>query len=343
MLMEKKKLGVIFGGMSTENKVSEESAKSILSKLDKEKYNIYPIYISKDGKWWKGKEKKEEIENIIAYLKQLDIVFPVLHGLYGEDGTIQGLLELIKVPYVGCGVLASSVGMDKVYTKAIFAQAGLKQAKYEYIKKYKDKYIYVDKQFNENIITLQEAVERIIKNLGLPVFVKPSRSGSSVGVNKAKTKEELEAYIKEAAQFDNKIIIEEQIEAREIECAVIGNEEVMTSVLGEAKSAENFYSYSAKYQNKESITVIPAELPSEITKEIQKQAIKAFKAIDGKGLSRVDFFVDKNTLEIYINEINTLPGFTNTSMYPQLISKCPIGDVSFLDTLVLVDKTVRIE
>lgn len=332
--MVKKNLGVIFGGMSTENKVSEESAKSVLENLDKEKYNIYPIYISKDGNWWKGKESKEKIENIVEYLKQLDVVFPVLHGLYGEDGTIQGLLELLRIPYVGCGVLASSVGMDKVYTKAIFAQAGLKQAKYEYIKKYKDKYIYVDKQFNEKIVTLQEAVEIIVKNLGLPVFVKPSRSGSSVGVNKAKTKEEVEKYIKEAAQFDNKIIIEEQIEAREIECAVLGNEEAIASVLGEVKSAENFYSYSAKYQNKESITVIPAELPTEITEKIQKQAIKAFKAIDGKGLSRVDFFIDKNTSEIYINEINTLPGFTSISMYPQLFAKSGIEYKELLDKII---------
>lgn len=332
--MSKKNLGVIFGGMSTENKVSELSANSILENLDKEKYNIYPIYISKDGNWWKDKGEKEKIENIMEYLKQLDVVFPVLHGLYGEDGTIQGLLELLKIPYAGCGILASSVGMDKVYTKAIFAQAGLKQAKYEYIRKYKDKYIYVDKQFNEKIITLQEAVEKIIKNLGLPVFVKPSRSGSSVGINKAETEEELQEYIEYATQFDNKIIVEEQIDAREIECAVLGNEEVEASVLGEVKSAESFYSYDAKYKNKESHTEIPAELPQETAKEIQKQAIKAFKAIDGKGLSRVDFFVDKNTSEIYINEINTLPGFTKISMYPQLFAQSGVSYNELLDKII---------
>ncbi len=332
--MSKKNLGVIFGGMSTENKVSELSANSILENLDKEKYNIYPIYISKDGNWWKDKGEKEKIENIMEYLKQLDVVFPVLHGLYGEDGTIQGLLELLKIPYAGCGILASSVGMDKVYTKAIFAQAGLKQAKYEYIRKYKDKYIYVDKQFNEKIITLQEAVEKIIKNLGLPVFVKPSRSGSSVGINKAETEEELQEYIEYATQFDNKIIVEEQIDAREIECAVLGNEEIEASVLGEVKSAESFYSYDAKYKNKESHTEIPAELPQETAEEIQKQAIKAFKAIDGKGLSRVDFFVDKNTSEIYINEINTLPGFTKISMYPQLFAQSGVSYNELLDKII---------
>ena len=266
MPMAKKNLGVVFGGMSTESKVSEASAKSILANLDKEKYNIYPIFISKDGNWWKyeKEEKNEKIENIVEYLKQMDVVFPVLHGLYGEDGTIQGLLELLKIPYVGCGILASSVGMDKVYTKIIFEKAGLKQAKYEYIRKYKDKYIYVDKQFNEKTFSLQEIAEKIIKNLGLPVFVKPSRSGSSVGINKACTQEELEKNIEEASQFDNKIIIEEQIDAREIECAVLGNEEIQASVLGEVKSAESFYSYSAKYQNKQSFTEIPADLPQEI-------------------------------------------------------------------------------
>ncbi len=338
MPMAKKNLGVVFGGMSTESKVSESSAKSILANLDKEKYNIYPIFISKDGNWWKyeKEEKNEKIENIVEYLKQMDVVFPVLHGLYGEDGTIQGLLELLKIPYVGCGILASSVGMDKVYTKIIFEKAGLKQAKYEYIRKYKDKYIYVDKQFNEKTFSLQEIAEKIIKNLGLPVFVKPSRSGSSVGINKACTQEELEKNIEEASQFDNKIIIEEQIDAREIECAVLGNEEIQASVLGEVKSAESFYSYSAKYQNKQSFTEIPADLPQEISEEIRKLAVKAFKAIDGKGLSRVDFFVDKNTSEIYINEINTLPGFTEISMYPQLFEASGINYKDLLDEIIAI-------
>ncbi len=331
--MANRNLGVIFGGMSTESEVSEASAKSVLANLNKEKYNIYPIYISKDGNWWKyGKEEK--IENIVEYLKQMDVVFPVLHGLYGEDGTIQGLLELLKIPYVGCGILASSVGMDKVYTKIIFEKAGLKQAKYEYIRKNKDKYIYVDKQFNEKEMNLNEISEKIVKNLGLPVFVKPSRSGSSVGINKACTQEELEKYIEEASQFDNKIIIEEQIEAREIECAVLGNEEIKASILGEVKSAENFYSYSAKYQNKQSYTEIPADLPQEISDKIRKLAVKAFKAIDGKGLSRVDFFVDKNTSEIYINEINTLPGFTSISMYPQLFAASGINYKELLDEII---------
>lgn len=331
--MEKKKLGVIFGGMSTENEVSVMSAKSVLANLDKEKYEIYPIYIDKEGIWWKYIQK-EKIENEMRYLKKLDIVFPVLHGLYGEDGTIQGLFELLKLPYVGCHVLGSSVGMDKVYSKVIFDKVGLKQAKYEYIRKYKDKYIYVDKKFNEEIIEIKEAVDKISKNLKFPVFIKPSNSGSSVGINKAKNKEELEKYIKYAVKYDNKILIEQGIEGREVECAVLGNEEVIASCVGEIKPAEEFYSYDAKYNNQESRTEIPANIPEEISEKIRSQAIKAFKSIDGKGLSRVDFFIEKETNEIYINEINTLPGFTNISMYPKLFEASGIDYKELLNKLI---------
>lgn len=353
--MSKKKLGVIFGGMSTENEVSVVSANSVLNNLDKEKYEIYPIYIDKDGEWWEYKEdnnnrewgqeveKKEKIENIIKYLKDLDVMFPVLHGLYGEDGTIQGLFELLKKPYVGCGVLASSVGMDKVYTKVVFEKAGLNQANYEYIRKFKDKYIYVDKQFNEKILGLEETVKEISKNLTFPMFIKPSNSGSSVGINKAKNEKELEEYLKYAAKFDNKVLIEEGIEGREVECAVLGNEEVIASCVGEIKPAEEFYSYDAKYKNEESKTEIPANIPEDISNEIRKQAIKAFKAIDGKGLSRVDFFVEKNTNKIYINEINTLPGFTSISMYPKLFEESGITYKELLNKLIelaLEEKTM---
>ena len=353
--MSKKKLGVIFGGMSTENEVSVVSANSVLNNLDKEKYEIYPIYIDKDGEWWEYKEdnnnrewgqeveKKEKIENIIKYLKDLDVMFPVLHGLYGEDGTIQGLFELLKKPYVGCGVLASSVGMDKVYTKVVFEKAGLNQANYEYIRKFEDKYIYVDKQFNEKILGLEETVKEISKNLTFPMFIKPSNSGSSVGINKAKNEKELEEYLKYAAKFDNKVLIEEGIEGREVECAVLGNEEVIASCVGEIKPAEEFYSYDAKYKNEESKTEIPANIPEDISNEIRKQAIKAFKAIDGKGLSRVDFFVEKNTNKIYINEINTLPGFTSISMYPKLCEESGITYKELLNKLIelaLEEKTM---
>lgn len=340
-----KKLGVVFGGMSTENKVSIVSANSVLQNLDKNKYEIYPIYIDEQGKWWEAEAQenmefgekvktKKEIENITKYLKNLDVIFPVLHGLYGEDGTIQGLFELLKIPYVGCHVLASSVGMDKVYSKIIFEKAGLKQAKYVYIKKCDKKYIYVDKNFDEEEMKLDSVAQKISKKLKFPVFVKPSNSGSSVGINKANDISELEKYIEEAAKYDRKILIEEGINGREIECAVMGNETVVASHVGEVKAADEFYSYDAKYNNKESKTEIPAKLPSIISEEIRKQAKKAFKAIDGKGLSRVDFFVENGTNEIYINEINTLPGFTSISMYPKLFEDTGISYKELLTKLV---------
>ena len=312
-----KKLAIIFGGMSTENKVSELSAKSILKNLDKEKYEIYPIYIDEKGEWYKyiNEKKLEKIENIIKTIKKMDVVFPVLHGLYGEDGSIQGMLELFKIPYVGCKILSSSISMDKAYTKIIFEKAGLRQTKYEYIKKYQEKYIYVDKQFNEKILTLEEITKKIEKNLKYPMCI-----------NKAKNIEQLKKYIQEAAKFDRKILIEEEIKGKEVECAVLGNENVIASVVGQIKSAEEFYSYNAKYKNQESKTEIPAKIPEEISKEIQKQAIKAFKAVDGKGLSRVDFFVEEKTNNIFINEINTMPGFTDISMYPKL---CEASNISY--------------
>ena len=275
---------------------------------------------------------------MIEYLQKLDILFPVLHGLYGEDGTIQGLFELVKKPYVGCGVLASSVGMDKVYTKIVFEKAGLKQAKYEYIRKYQENYIYVDNLFNEEIVSLDEIIEKITNHLNFPMFIKPSNSGSSVGINKAKNKEELKHAIEYASEFDHKILVEEGIVGREVECAVLGNEEIIASCIGEVKSAEEFYSYDAKYKNEASKTDIPANLSEEITNEIRKQAIKAFKSIDGKGLSRVDFFVENKTNQIYINEINTLPGFTNISMYPKLMEASGVSYQELLTKLIDLSK-----
>ena len=243
----------------------------------------------------------------------------MLHGLYGEDGTIQGLFEMIKVPYVGCRVLASSLAMDKVYTKIIIEKAGIKQTKSEYIRKFNENYIYIDKTFNEKICTIDEICEIMEKNLKYPMFVKPSNSGSSVGVNKAETKEELKEMIKIASKYDKKILVEQGIVGHEVECAVLGNEEAIASNVGEIKSAEEFYSFDAKYKNQKSRTLIPAEISKENQEKIRKLAIKAFKAIDGKGLSRVDFFVEDKTEEIYLNEINTLPGFTRYKYVSEVI------------------------
>ena len=343
--MEKLKLGVIFGGMSTENEVSCVSGISVIKHLNKEKYEINPIYIDKSGNWFKLKiediakegeelENRETISNIIEYIKEMDVIFPVLHGLYGEDGTIQGLFKLLKVPYVGCGVLASSVGMDKAYTKVIFDKANINQTKYVYIRKYNEDYIYVDEKFDEQIISLDEISKIVIDKLKFPMFIKPSNSGSSVGINKAHNIQELKSAIEEAAKYDNKILVEEGIIGREVECAVLGNEDVISSCVGEIKSADEFYSYDAKYNNEESKTLIPAEISKEKSEEIQKLAIKAFKAIDGKGLSRVDFFIEGKTEKVYINEINTLPGFTSISMYPKLFEQVGIGYTELLDKLV---------
>lgn len=343
------KLAVIFGGMSTEHDVSIVSGTSVISNLDKEKYDLTPIYIDLDGTWYKyTKDIKdikitkigekitelEKIENIIELLREQDVVFPVLHGLYGEDGTIQGLLELLKIPYVGCRVLSSSIAMDKVYTKVVLDKAGIRQTKSEYVRKFDDKYIYIDKNFNEKICELEEICNIAEKNLKYPIFVKPSNSGSSVGVNKAETKEELKNAIEYASKYDKKILIEEGIIGHEVECAVLGNEEVISSTVGEIKSADEFYDFDSKYKNQESKTLIPAEISEEKIEEIRKLAVKAFKAIDGKGLSRVDFFVENGTDKVYLNEINTLPGFTEISMYPKLFEASGIKYNKLLDKLI---------
>ena len=219
----------------------------------------------------------------------------MLHGLGGEDGSIQGIFEMFNVPYVGCGILASAVGMDKAYTKILFDKANIKQAQYEYLRTYKNQYIYIDKEFNEKILDIDEVSNVIEGKLTYPMFVKPSNSGSSVGINKAHNIEELKSAIEYAAQFDKKILIEQGLVGKEVECAVLGNEDVISSCVGEIKPAEEFYSFDAKYKNSESKVLIPADIPKEMSNEIRILAIKAFKAIDGKGLSRVDFFINEKT------------------------------------------------
>ena len=325
------KLGIIYGGISTEHDVSKMSAKSVVENLNKEKYEIHELYISKYGKWYQiVNGEKEEIYNLVWTLKELDVIFPVLHGLGGEDGTIQGLLEMLQVPYVGCGVLASSVGMDKVYSKIIFEKAGIPQMPYIYIKKKKDGYVIIQNNFEEEEFN----IEKILEKLKFPMFVKPSNSGSSVGVKKATNKEELKMAIENAGQYDSKILVEQGVNARELECAILDEKEIKVSTVGEILSAEEFYSFDAKYNIPESKTIIPADISKEQIEQIQNLAIKAFKAIDGKGLSRVDFFVEKETNKIYINEINTMPGFTKISMYPKLFEAVGITYTELLDNLI---------
>lgn len=347
--MKKLKVGIIFGGMSTEHDVSVVSGTSILKNINKNLYDIFPIYIEKDGTWYSYEKSLEEIEilnigeqitdivkieNITDYLKKLDVVFPVLHGLYGEDGSIQGLFKLLKIPYVGCSILSSCICMDKAYTKIILEKAGIPQVKHMYIKKHNNDYAFVDQSLETEVLDIKSLSQLIGEKLGLPVFIKPSNSGSSIGVNKANNLEEVVKYIQEASKFDNKIIIEESVNAREIECAVIGNEEVEASILGEILPAEEYYSFDAKYTNVESKTKMPAELSEYQTNKIKKMAVKAFKAVDGKGLSRIDFFIDKDSEKIYLNEINTMPGFTTISMYPQLFEKCGLSYSNLIDKLI---------
>ena len=347
--MSKLKLGVIFGGMSTEHDVSITSGTSVIKNLNKEKYEIYPIYIGKDGKWYEysktvskidilqvGEEIDEKvlISNPIEYLQECDVIFPVLHGLYGEDGTIQGMLEILKKPYVGCKVLSSSICMDKAYAKIIFERAGINQAKYVYIKKENENYIYVDNNFSEENSTLEKIANIVEEKLSYPVFVKPSNSGSSVGIKKAHNKEELINSIKYAGEFDRKILIEENINGREVECAVLGNKDAKASCVGEILPAEDFYTFDTKYKNAESRIVMPSEIPENISEEIRSMAVKAFKAADCTGLSRVDFFIENDTNRVIINEINTLPGFTQISMYPKLWEKMGVGYSDLLDKLI---------
>ena len=332
------RLGVIYGGKSTENEVSVKSAKSVLENLDKSKYDIYPIYIDKNGEWFEEKnDKKIKIENSIEYLKKLDIVFPVLHGLYGEDGTIQGMFELFNIKYVGCKVLASSVGMDKVYTKIIFDKAKINQTKYIYIRTdNKNNYFYVDEEFDEKKISIEEIAIIAEQKLKYPMFVKPSNSGSSVGVNKAENKEQLIENIKKAGEYDRKILIEEGIKGKEVECAVLECEDgsIEATNPGEIIPAGEYYSFDSKYNDKESKTLNNARITEEQKEEVKRLAIKAFKAIDGNGLSRVDFFVEDGTGKIYINEINTMPGFTEISMYPKMFNEYGYTYSELLDKLI---------
>lgn len=325
------KLGIIYGGISTEHDVSIMSAKSIIKNLNKDKYEVHEIYINKYGKWFEEKnEEKEEIYNLIWTLKELDVAFPVLHGIGGEDGTIQGMLEILKVPYVGCGVLSSAVGMDKAYTKIVFEKAQIPQTKYISVYKKEDKY-YIQK---EDMEEEQLKIEHITGKLKFPMFVKPSNSGSSVGVKKAKDIGELKLAIENASKYDRKIIVEEGIDGIELECGILEDEELKISTVGEIKPAEEFYSFDAKYNIPESKTIIPANINKSKIEEIQKLAIKAFKAIDGRGLARVDFFLEKATNKIYINEINTMPGFTPISMYPKLFENSKIKYSELIDKLI---------
>lgn len=328
------KVAIIFGGQSTEHEVSCLSAYSVINNIDREKFDIKLIGITKDGDWvclgdedicnikdcsWKEKaEKGAGISGGVGVLESCDVVFPVMHGMCGEDGTIQGLFELAEIPYVGCGVLASAVSMDKAYTKIILKDAGIPQC------------LHTVAYRSDILKNIEVCIADIEKKIGYPCFIKPSNSGSSVGVFKVKNREELEVALCEAQKFDRKVIVEEFVDGREIECAVLGNENPIASTPGEIIPSKEFYDYEDKYSSGTSVVQIPADIPEEKREEIKKYAVKAFKALDCAGLSRVDFFYKRATGEIVLNEINTLPGFTDISMYSKMIKN---DGMSFKDLI----------
>lgn len=337
------KLGVIFGSKSTEHDVSVVSASYIIKNLNKKKYDIYPIYIDKNNDWYEVLDTPKiykigevpgdikAINNVLKYLKGMDVIIPAMHGLYGEDGAIQGFLKIVGVPCVGCNILASSVCMDKVYTKILLKNAGINVTPDLYIRYENNKFYYVNQNFDLVDVTVLDIDKLILKNLSYPVYVKPSNSGSSVGISKASNKDELNVALYEAKKYDEKILIEKAIDAREIECAVLND---LVSIPGEVLSATEFYSYDSKYKNSKSKTVIPALISDDMVQDIQDVAKRAFRAVDAKGMARIDFFIDKKTNEIYLNEINTIPGFTEISMYPKLIENMGISYTELLDKLI---------
>jgi len=320
-VLMKKKVAILFGGQSTEHEVSLLSAASVLRNIDYDKYIVYPIGITKDGKWFQYKgnilniengtwendyENKMEDGQKLLFDRTVDVVFPVLHGLYGEDGTIQGMCKLLSIPCVGAGVLSSALCMDKVYTKFLLDRFGIKQAKYSIIKSY---------EYTKNRNNIINDIE---KNIGYDLFIKPSNSGSSVGITKAHNRQELINGVDEALKYDSKVLIEKAINAKEVEVSVLGNESVEVSIPGEIEPSKEFYDYEAKYEREDSELIIPARLSDDKINEIRQKAIEVYKILDCRGMARVDFLVDKNTNEIYTNEVNTIPGFTKISMYSKL-------------------------
>ena len=360
------RVGLLFGGRSGEHEVSIRSGRAIAKALttgsNQGKYEVVPIHIAKDGSWLGGEiaqkvlssgqaiasnktsdktavgelpdlaDLSQRLPNLAAFkaesgvdLESIDIWFPALHGPNGEDGTIQGLLELMQVPYVGCGVLGSALGMDKLAMKSAFAQAGLPQVKYKGVSR---------AEIYSNPCIFPKLCDELEAELGYPCFVKPANLGSSVGIAKAKNRQELEAALDNAASYDRRVIVEAGVTAREIECAILGNDDPKASVLGETRFSTDFYDYDTKYTEGGAELLIPSPVSDDVRDRIQAMAITAFKAVDAAGLSRVDFFYIESTQEILINEINTLPGFTATSMYPTMWQASGVAFPELVDRLI---------
>ena len=341
-------LCVVFGGVSTEHDISLLSAASVIKNLNRDKYNILPVGITKDGAWfylpnlnldamandaWINSDGAIPVTFSVDRKRHglfaqnscdffpVDCVFPVLHGFNGEDGTIQGLFEIAGIPYVGCNTAASAMSMDKAITKLIISDAGVAQADWIVVRTNE-----LDDEFS--------CIKRVEEKFTYPVFVKPASTGSSVGVHKVKSREDLIPALSDALKFDTKVLVEEFIDGREIETAVLGNDDAIVSVCGEVLSAQEFYSFDAKYNDSTSKTQIPAELCDDISDEIRKSALIVYKALGASGLSRVDFFLTRADNKIIFNEINTLPGFTSISMYPKLFDAIGICYSDLLDRIV---------
>lgn len=364
-MAKKIRVGVIFGGKSSEHEVSLSSAASIIASIDRDKYEIVPIGITKTGRWVLGEGAKKlipqevieagrpilippdpQVKEILPMpapsesqggstaslahrpsrgpleSNAIDVVFPVLHGRFGEDGTIQGLLELAGIPYVGGGVLASAVGMDKDVMKRLFRDAGLPIPKFLVFRK-------------EELSSRRAACKQsIASKIGFPCFVKPANSGSSVGIHKVHSVRELERAFADALRYDEKVLVEQGIVGREIECSVLGNQAPLASVPGEVISVHEFYDYEAKYIDEGSRLIIPAKLTKAQLQRVRKLAVAAYTAIDCTGMARVDFFVERPSGKVYVNEINTIPGFTKISMYPKLWEASGISYTELIDRLL---------
>jgi D-alanine-D-alanine ligase len=340
MAVGRLRIGVLFGGRSGEHEVSLQSARAVMAALEQAGHEVVPIGVTRQGRWLvegdplralssgdsagersvtmlpePGRtglvqlpEREDNLEPLAGPppIGTLDVLFPVLHGTFGEDGTVQGLFELAAVPYAGSGVLGSALGMDKVVQKTLWRGLGLPVVDF----------VSLRRRDLEN--DLDAVLDRLEVSIGYPCFTKPANLGSSVGVSKARNRAELEAGLQEAARYDAKLLIERGVDARELECGVLGNDEPLASVVGEILPGADFYDYRAKYLDNGSQAVIPADIPPDLADEVRRMAVAAFKAVDAAGLARVDFFLERKTGRLYVNEINTMPGFTEISMYPKL-------------------------
>jgi D-alanine-D-alanine ligase len=354
LLSRKLRIGVIFGGRSCEHEVSLVSGFSVIAHLDREKYEIVPIRVTKAGVWLLDTVTTEvatvepalhadidsverqavmptgtipshhlmQAVNEILPSMDLDIIFPVLHGSYGEDGTVQGLFEMANIPYVGCGVLGSALGMDKAVSKMLFRAAGLPVVNF---------LVFSRQEWEQSP---QQMLATIEQSLDYPCFVKPANAGSSIGVTKAFSRQTLQDAARLAYRYDSKILVEQAINCRELACSVLGNHEVLVSPIGEVISNSEFYDYQTKYFDTTSYTVAPADIPDEVSQEMRSMAERAFHVLNLNGLARIDFFLDKETSQVYINEVNTLPSFTPQCMYAKLWAVSGLSYPELLDFLI---------